>query len=62
MNPLTELDLENIEHAARIRNFAHPADTLRLVADIRRLQEYCRDHIGNLPPHDYPVIVEARSE
>lgn len=36
--PMAEIDLQNIERAAEERSFAHPVDTLRLVAEIRRLR------------------------
>ncbi len=47
MSDLTDADLDNIEAAARgsthdvlglLAGFAHPADTLKLVAEVRRLR------------------------
>ncbi len=43
MSDLTDLDLDNIEAAAKdvrtfVGPFAHPADTLKLVAEVRRLR------------------------
>ncbi len=35
---LKDIDLDNIEAGARIRRFSHPADTLLLVAEVRRLR------------------------
>jgi uncharacterized protein (DUF2252 family) len=39
LGELTETDLENIDTAARLTRFAHPADAIRLVAEVRRLRE-----------------------
>lgn len=36
---LLEIDLRNIEEAARTRQFSHHRDVLLLVAEVRRLQE-----------------------
>jgi hypothetical protein len=36
--PMADVDLHNIELAAKERNFAHPTDTLRLLAEIERLK------------------------
>ena len=35
---MKSIDLDNIEDMARIKNFSHPLDTLKLVAEIRRLR------------------------
>ena len=39
MRPLDNLDLENIDECARAKGFAHPADTIRLVAAVREARE-----------------------